>query len=98
MGNNNALGRLETVDLRTIWRNEAGDFTPWLGSDENIRLLSDAIGIDLEVHSQEKAVAHFQLTCHMGSGRTEVTSIKNCKIACKMSVFSAYTYLCSIKG
>jgi hypothetical protein len=28
--NNNTLGRLKSVDLPTIWRNEAGGFTPWL--------------------------------------------------------------------
>ena len=41
------LSRLEEVkDLRTVWPHEALDFTPWLAEDENIALLSDAIGID----------------------------------------------------
>ena len=43
------LGRLEKVDLREVWADEAGDFTPWLAGEENIALLSDAIDMDLEV-------------------------------------------------
>ena len=39
------LGRLQRVDLRDIWQNEAQDFTPWLIKDENIALLSEAIGL-----------------------------------------------------
>jgi len=53
------LGKLEKVNLRAAWNNEAGDFTPWLGEEENITLLGDAIGIELEVEAQEKAVGPF---------------------------------------
>ena len=53
------LGSLENVDLREVWADEAGDFTPWLASEENIALLSDAIGIDLEVEETEKRVGSF---------------------------------------
>lgn len=56
----NNLGRLERVDLRHVWENEAGDFTPWLAQEENIALLSDTIGIDLEVEAQEKNVGPFR--------------------------------------
>jgi len=51
------LGKLEKVDLREIWQSEAGDFTPWLAQEQNIALLGEAIGIDLEVEAQEKSVA-----------------------------------------
>jgi Domain of unknown function (DUF4268) len=54
------LGRLERVDLRNIWQTEAGDFTPWLAREQNIAILSDAIGIDLEVEAQEKQVGPFR--------------------------------------
>jgi hypothetical protein len=54
------LGRLEKVDLRHVWVNEAGDFTPWLAQEENIALLGDTIGIDLEVEAQEKNVGPFR--------------------------------------
>ena len=44
------LGKLEKIsDLRTIWRNEEYDFTPWLAKDVNIKLLSDEIGIPIKV-------------------------------------------------
>jgi hypothetical protein len=53
------LGRLEKVDLRTYWLREDTEFTPWLASEENIGLLGDAIGIELEVEAREKAVGPF---------------------------------------
>lgn len=53
------LGRLEKLDLRTYWKKEATDFTPWLAQDENIQLLSETIGIELEVQSQEESVGPF---------------------------------------
>jgi hypothetical protein len=39
----NQTGHLEKVDLRDIWKTEAGDFTPWLGTAENIQLLGDTV-------------------------------------------------------
>lgn len=54
------LGKLEKIDLREIWEGEATDFTPWLASEENISLLGNAIGIDLEVEAQEKRVGPFK--------------------------------------
>jgi hypothetical protein len=54
------LGRLAPVDLREIWISEAAGFTPWLAREENIALLGDAIGIDLEVEAQEKDVGPFR--------------------------------------
>ncbi|WP_459556418.1 DUF4268 domain-containing protein [Lacunimicrobium album] len=55
-----SLGRLEKVDLRTTWLSESSSFTPWLAQDTNIALLSDTIGIDLEVEAQEKNVGPFR--------------------------------------
>lgn len=54
------LGKIEKLDLRDIWANEASDFTPWLAKEENIKLLGDTIGIELEVESQEKSVGAFR--------------------------------------
>ena len=57
------LGRLERVDLRTAWKNEATHFTPWLAHDDNIALLSETLGLGpegLEVQGQEQAVGPFR--------------------------------------
>lgn len=54
------LGRLEKVDLRNAWATEAGDFTPWLAGEENIRLLSETVGLELEVQATEKEVGSFR--------------------------------------
>jgi hypothetical protein len=53
------LGKLEKVDLRKVWADEAGVFTPWLAQEENIKLLGDTIGIELKVEAQEKPVGPF---------------------------------------
>lgn len=53
------LGRIEKIDLRSYWKREASDFTPWLAQEENIQLLGETIGIDLEVQSQEESVGPF---------------------------------------
>jgi hypothetical protein len=54
------LGKLERIDLRQIWETEAGDFTPWLAKESNIKLLGDTIGLELEVEAQEKEVGPFR--------------------------------------
>lgn len=54
------LGRLQKVDLRDAWSSESSDFTPWLAQEENLNLLGDAIGIELELASQEKDVGPFR--------------------------------------
>lgn len=55
-----SLGRLEKVELRQAWISEPGDFTPWLAKPENIALLGETIGIELEVEAQEKSVGPFR--------------------------------------
>jgi hypothetical protein len=42
------IGKLESVELRSIWKNEAKDFTQWLASPENLELLSETIKINLD--------------------------------------------------
>ncbi|MCR5813802.1 MAG: DUF4268 domain-containing protein [Desulfovibrio sp.] len=54
------LGRLEEIqDLRGVWADEARYLTPWLAQDENIAILSDAIGIDITVDETESPVGDF---------------------------------------
>lgn len=55
-----SLGRLEKVDLRAIWSSEASDFTPWLAQADNLKLLGETIGLDLDLESTEKPVGPFR--------------------------------------
>ncbi len=54
------LGRLASVDLRSVWTTEAGDFTPWLAQEGNLSLLGDTIGVELDLEAQEKDVGPFR--------------------------------------
>jgi hypothetical protein len=54
------LGRLQKVELREVWTSESTDFTPWLAKEENLKLLGETIGIDLELESQERDVGPFR--------------------------------------
>lgn len=60
MATNISLGRLEKVVLRETWPTEAMDFTPWLAQEENLSLLGETLGIELELEAQEKNVGPFR--------------------------------------
>ncbi len=45
------LGRFEKVDLREYWKDEARDFTPWLAQEDNLELLGETIGLQIELES-----------------------------------------------
>ena len=66
-----ALGRLTRVDLRDIWTSEAADFTPWLAREENLVILGDTLGIDLELEAQEKSVGPFRADILCKDKRTD---------------------------
>jgi hypothetical protein len=53
------LGTLKRLDLRGYWKHEALDFTKWLSEPENIAILSDEIGIGIEVTQTEASVGRF---------------------------------------
>lgn len=57
---NQALGRLERVSPRDIWAHEATVFTPWLALDENLVLLGETLGMELELEAQEKEVGPYR--------------------------------------
>ena len=63
------LGRLEKVELRTVWTNEATSFTPWMAKEENLKLLGEAIGSELVLEAQERNVGPFRadILCKDGS-------------------------------
>ena len=51
------LGRLEKVDLRSVWEHEAHDFTPWLR--DNIVLLAEAVGLELDLVETESPAGDY---------------------------------------
>lgn len=53
------LSRLRRVELREAWKNQSADFTPWLAHEENLALLSESLGIPLELEATEKSVGPF---------------------------------------
>ncbi len=54
------LSRLEEVELREVWDNEPGRFTPWLADEENLGLLGDTLGLQLELEGMEIKGEGFQ--------------------------------------
>lgn len=67
------LGKIEKIDdLRTIWKHEAHDFSKWLAQEENLALLSKAIGIDMVLKETESSVGSFSVdlfASEEGTGR-----------------------------
>jgi len=54
----NEFGKLERVELKDYWPNEASDFTPWLA--DNMELLSDTLDIDLELEGTEVSIGVYR--------------------------------------
>ena len=54
------LARLEPVDLRQVWQSEPEDFTAWLAQPDNITLLGETLGLELDVESTESGVGPYR--------------------------------------
>ena len=54
------LGKLVKIELRDIWLSESSHFTPWLAREENLLILGETLGLELELEAQEKAVGPFR--------------------------------------
>ena len=72
----NNLGNLIRVEnLRQVWSKEAQDFTRWLAREENLKLLGNSIGIELDLEEQESSVGSFSVdlfATEHGTGRKVV--------------------------
>ena len=53
------LGRLNKVDLRDFFKDEAKDFTPWLAEETNLELLGETLGLDIELEDTEVRIGKF---------------------------------------
>lgn len=53
------VGKLVKVPLRSVWENEATDFTPWLL--QNPDYLAEALGIELELTADEHGVGPYSV-------------------------------------
>ena len=58
---NKILGKIIQADLRTVWKNEEYDFSAWLAEDDNLALLSEAIGVEIRLIQKEAEVGKFSL-------------------------------------
>ena len=54
------LGTIKKVDLKSVWPHEALDFTKWLAEESSLAMLSQAVGMDLELREVESAVGSFR--------------------------------------
>lgn len=54
------LSRLQKVPLRSVWKGEASDFTPWLAQEENLTLLGETLGLDLAFEDSEHSVGAYK--------------------------------------
>ncbi len=59
------LGRLRQLDIRRFWDDQDSDFRSWLSQEENMALLGEAVGLELEplARDPEAAASHSELLC-----------------------------------
>lgn len=68
-----AIGKLEEVDIRELWKHEQYDFSEWLSKKENIENLNDILGLTLVDISKETYVGSYR--CDIFA-KDETTGIK----------------------
>ena len=68
-----AIGKLEEVDIRKLWKHEQYDFSEWLSKKENIENLNDILGLTLVDISKETYVGSYR--CDLFA-KDETTGIK----------------------
>ena len=71
------LSKLERVPLREAWEREDSNFTKWLAKEENLDLLGEAIGIDLELLEVESAVGSYRADIYARASDGRFVVIEN---------------------
>ena len=54
------LGKLQEIDIRTVWPHEQYDFSKWLSEEENIKELGDTLNLSLTDVETEKSVGNYR--------------------------------------
>ncbi len=70
-----SIGKLERVELRQVWPNEARDFTVWL--QKNIEILNEALGITLIDVKSECSVGRFRVDLKAKTEAGDIVVIEN---------------------
>jgi hypothetical protein len=71
-----SVSRLERVPPREVWESEPRDFTPWLAN--NLSILGEALGLDLELVGMEADVGGYSCDLHaVESGTGRVVIVEN---------------------
>jgi hypothetical protein len=65
------FGKLEKVDPKALWETLADKFTPWLGEEENLTQLGEAIGMDIQREEGDPQAGSFnsEIVCKDKTGK-----------------------------
>jgi len=69
------ISRLDYVNIREIWENEAKDFTTWLA--DNIDYINDKLGFTLNVLETEKQIGYFNVDIYCEDEQGNSVIIEN---------------------
>lgn len=94
------LGRLVAVDVRSIWKHEALDFTPWLAQPANIAVLAETLHLgSLEVEATEKDVGRFSADIVARDEAGDIVLIENqLEATDHRHLGQVLTYLAGLEG
>lgn len=72
---NQDLGKIEYLPLKSVFADEAAEFTPWLA--ENLERLGTALGVELEIDATEVSVGAFKADVKARTTDGRVVVIEN---------------------
>lgn len=71
------FGTIEEVPVRSVWKGEASDFTPWLASDDGLKRLGNLIGRNLSLINTEVYVGRYRADIVAKDDNDEIYIIEN---------------------